>query len=149
LSEYLYDDLDGQVISTAQSNRGLLVTLECDDWESQSQSQSQTRRRQFLLLCADVQESTLTVGGVGWVKLASEHLVLLAHNSEHSELMFSSPPVNSFEVIGRLVEAHNKFYGHWRNLSEHLHASQDILSGGYGLIARGPHVVMQRYAAAI
>ncbi len=145
LSENLYEDLNGQVISTDQSNRGLLVTLECDDWENQSQR----RRRRFLLLCTDVKESTLTVGAVGWVKFVSEHPVLLEHNSDHSELMFSSAPENPFEVIGRLMEAHTELYGHWRTLAEHLNVSHSILSGGYGLVARGPHLVMQKYAAAI
>lgn len=143
LSKYLYEDLNGQVISTTQSPQWLLVTLECDDWKNQSP------RRRFLLACADVKESTLTVGGVGWVNFVSEHPVLLEHNSEHSELMFSSAPANPHEVIGRLMEAHNRFYGHWRELTEHLNASHAILQDGYGLIARGPHIVMQKYAAAI
>lgn len=143
LSERLYEDLNGEVVSVAQSNRGLLVTLECDDWDNAR------ARRRFLLHCNDVKESSLTVGGVGWLKLVSEHPVLLAHNSEHSELMFSSAPKNPYEVIGRLMEAHAKFYGHWRKLSEHLNASHSILAGGHGLIARGPHTVMQLYSAAV
>lgn len=143
LSEHLYEDLNGQVVSMVKSNLGLLVTLECDDWENKMP------RRRFLLSCADVRESTLAVSSVGWVKLVSEHPVLLAHNSEHSELFFSSAPVNPFEVIGRLMETHSTFYGHWRKLSEHLQASSVTLSGGHGLIARGPHLVMKRYAAAI
>ncbi|MBV8656988.1 MAG: hypothetical protein JO142_04100 [Burkholderiales bacterium] len=143
LSKYLYEDLNGQVDSIAQGNRGLLITLECDDWEIHG------GRRRFLLVCADVRECTLTVGPVGWVKFFTEHPVLLEHNSEHSELMFSSAPGNSYEVIGRLQEAHGKVYGHWRLLSEHLNANHEILSGGHGLVARGPHLVMQKYAAAI
>lgn len=43
-------------------------------------------------LCTNVQESTLTVGGVQEVKVVREHPVLLEHNSEHSQLMFSSAP---------------------------------------------------------
>lgn len=143
LSEYLYDDLNAEVISITKSYRGEVITLECDDKDNGD------KKKRFSILCTNVQESTLTVGGVQEVKVVSEHPVLLEHNSERSQLMFSSAPENPFEVMGRLLEAHKSFYGHWRTLSDHLHANSVILSGGYGLIARGPRVVLQVYADAI
>jgi hypothetical protein len=143
LSEYVYDDLNAEIISISQSHRGEFITLECDDRDNEY------KKRRFGILCVNVQESTLTVGGVQEVRVVDEHPVLFEHNSARSQLMFSSAPDNPFEVIGRLMEAHKNFYDHWRPLSDHLHANSAVLSGGYGLIARGPRVVLEAYADAI
>ena len=93
---------------------------------------------------------TLTVGGFTDIAITNEHPLVFKYNLPHVELYFSSAPENSYEVLGRLVEAHKKSYQDWRPLSDCINDNLiDVLRGGFGLLAQGPKIIMDAYCIAI
>lgn len=87
--------------------------------------------------------------------LTSDHVLLWEYIAPTTELYFRGKPVDSLAVIGALYERHRatagtwisfdrflNYIGDWRNLSQ-------LIGGGYGLLAKGPHQLLSEYAAVI
>lgn len=143
LSEQLYEDLNGHIRSISVENEHLCLNMECDDWSKPGE------RLHFKINCYGVRESQVEVGPIGWVEWLGSHPALVDYLEDHAELYFSSVPHDPYSVIGRLYTAHNSFYSGWRPFSMHINASANILTGGHGLIARGPRSLISALASSI
>lgn len=130
------------------SETTLLVRYAGDDWDDHD------LRKQFDLECLGVRDHELGAGfsdGIQWVE---DHPVLWPFSSEPCHLYFTSRPVDAFAVVGRLYEAHERLYEGWKNLRDHINSYfrpnlHDLLDGGNGLLADGPRVALEGYAAAL
>lgn len=146
LASLVYEDLNGRIVSVCGSGRDLEVVYECDHWRDHD------RRVAFRLLCAEVAESTVVPQvseSLGWL---GDHPVLHDHCREHANLYFSSVPDNPYEILGRLYQAHERFYEGWREFRDYVNTCGNtvtVLSGGAGLLAKGPALLVQEFEKAI
>lgn len=143
LSEAVYEDLNGRIVTVSTDDKEYHVLFECDDWRDYD------RRRRFELVFEDVPEATARPSATGGLLAADEHPILWQHNDEHVSLFFSSAPSEPTELVGRLYEAHTRLLGDWRALAEYLHANSQLLRGGHGLLAQGPKRVIDEYASVV
>ena len=142
LASLVYEDLNGLITSARGTDRGLEVVYECDHWRDHDS------RVAFLLRCSEVVESTVTPRASDDLHWTDGHPVLHDHNSEHGMLYFSSRPANPHEVVGRLYQAHETFYGGWREFREYANTCGDtvaILGNGSGVLATGPLSLLREY----
>jgi hypothetical protein len=143
LSEAVYEDLNGRIVTVSADGASYDVIFECDDWQTGS------RRRRFALQFDDVRESTATPGSSGNLKMESQHPLLWNHNDEHAEMYFSSAPAAPDDLVGLLYAAHNRLFAGWRALSDCLRASPQLLRAGNGMFAKGPRRIIEEYATAV
>ena len=138
LIEHYYDDLDGAITGFSGDTDILDITFEYDE-------SFQGEPRVATIRCRDVRESTLRPGGVAELTRPTEHPLLWQHVQPHQILSFSSAPQNPFELLGRLYTAHEQLFGRWRAPRDYIHATPEILAGGYGQLAHGPDKAIQTY----
>ena len=142
LSEAVYEDLNGQIVTVSVARDLYRVFFECDDWNNYD------RRRRFELAFNDVPEATATPSSSGFLESVVDHPILWQHNDPHAAMFFSSPPMNALELIGRMHEVHEALFGKWPR-QEYRHANSKLLAGGHGLLAQGPLKVIDAYSSAI
>lgn len=147
LSENLYEDLNGQITGVDYSN-DLVIHFQCDDWNNHEVT------RYFQITCHDVKESEVQPSSSGELELTDNHPLLWNSNKPHGRLYYSSAPNNSYEILGRMWEAHEKVFGDWRVLSDFANtynAGQLIgfCTGSYGLLAEGPMSLLECYQKAL
>ena len=101
--------------------------------------------------CGSVRSSRISNdGGVDRLWVETEHPLLLPHTEPTAELYISSRPADPDAVVGQLVEAHRAAVGGWFdclhffNTGPH-HSLRRMLDGGYGMIAKGPRSLIERY----
>ncbi len=143
LSEAVYEDLNGRIVSVSTDQETYHVLFECDDWRDND------RRRRFEFVFRDVPEATATPSASGNIQAAHEHPLLWQYNDEHVSMFFSAPPSQPLELLGSLYEAHTRLLGGWRELGDYLHASSELLHGGHGLFAKGPKRVIDDYSRVV
>jgi hypothetical protein len=149
LSQAVYEDLEGEVLSVTKDGQALRIIFECDDWRNHK------GRSRFELLCDGVAESTATPSQSGTVHLSEEDPLLWQHNEENVSLFFSSAPSEPFELLGRLYDAHVRLFGGWsqwsasREFRDYWHADADLLRAGNGRLAEGPKCVIDEYVKVI
>jgi len=143
LSEAVYEDLNGHIVTVSDDDKGYRILFRCNDWHDLKKT------RQFELVFDGVQESNATPSASGGLRLLEEHPLLWQHNSEHVSMFFSSAPSRPLEMIGHLYEAHTRLFGRWREFTDYLRADLELLRGGQGLLARGPKRAIQEYAKVI
>lgn len=103
-------------------------------------------RHVFEVVAEDVREINGYLGWVGGsIDWTEDHPLLWNHNSEWSDLYFSTTPHSPDAVLGRLYRAHEYALRQWRPFSDNLVASIETLERGRGLLARGPERLMQLY----
>jgi hypothetical protein len=144
LSEAVYEDLNGRIVSVSTDQQAHHVLFECDDWRRDHDGQ-----RRFELVFRDVPEATATPSVSGGIHAAHEHPLLWQHNDEHVSMFFSSSPSQPLELLGALYEAHSRLLGGWRELGDYLHASSELLRGGHGLFAKGPKRIIDDYSRVV
>lgn len=141
LAEAIYDDLNCSLIEMQWLDPDVLaITLACDDWDNLD------RRRRFELKCIDPTEVHCSLGAVGTLGFFAEHPLLLEHSGPHSQLFFSSAPNSPGEVyLAAHAAIHSALQG-WRDPQQYLSYApdrfQEMVSGGHGLLARGPAPVI-------
>jgi hypothetical protein len=146
LASLIYEDLNGLITSARGTERGFEVVYECDHWRDHDS------RVAFLLRCSGVAESTVTPRASDDLHWTDDHPVLHDHNSEHGILYFSSRPANPHEIVGRLYQAHETFYGGWREFREYVNTCGDtitILGNGSGVLAEGPLSLLREFEGAL
>jgi hypothetical protein len=143
LSEAVYEDLNGRIVTVSADDKAYSIFFECDDWRDH------TRRRRFEMVFEEVPEATARPSESGSLHIADEHPVLWQHNDGHVSMFFSSAPSQPLELIGQLYEAHTRLLGGWRELADYLHASSELLVSGHGLLAKGPRRVIDEYARVV
>lgn len=105
--------------------------------------------------CRSVRRSRISNDdGVAWLRIETEHPLLLPHTEPTAELYFSSRPHDPDATIGRLVEAHRAIVGGWFDCLQFFnlgpHGSlRRMLDGGFGMIAKGPAPVIDRYGQVL
>src|SRR5262245_58969210 len=122
LSECVYEDLNGRIVTVDVKLETYHVFFECDDWSDHS------RRRRFELVFRDVPEATATPSSAEGLVAVAEHPVLWQHNDGLISRFFSSAPREPMDLIGRLYEAHERLCCGWRRLSDCLHADSALLA---------------------
>jgi hypothetical protein len=143
----VYEDLEGWIKAVRETQDGLEIIYECDNWKGSRD------RLSFSLLCKQVKESSVLAGESGSLSWTDNHPVLLHHNVMQSYLYFSSIPSDPFEIIGILYEAHENIFHGWRRFSDCLHsiggATSTLLSSGHGLLASGPEPALKKLREVI
>lgn len=102
LSEAVYEDLNGRIVSADHQDDTITLVYECDYWKDPD------KRVSFLLRCTKVAETTVCPGvseGLWWT---TEHPLLLNHNEQHGSLFFTSKPTNPHEIVGVLYQTENE-----------------------------------------
>lgn len=149
LCDAVYEGLNGQVESVELLGAdGLLVRYTCDDWENPN------RRRRFDLKCYDVRRHELTASPADGIEWVADHPVLWTFTSEPCYLHFTSRPTDAYSVVGILYVTHEALYQGWRNMRDALNKCypsrlHDLLASGNGMLASGPRVALEAYAAAL
>ncbi len=143
LSESVYEDLNGHILTVTSDGETYCVIFECDDWRDND------RRRRFELVFEDVPEATATPSACGCFHIADEHPLLWRHNDESVSMFFSSASSEPFALLGRLHEAHTALFGGWRELSDYWQAGSELLRAGYGRLADGPRRAIEEYARVV
>ena len=148
LIDNFHEDLNGQITKLSSRNGDLSVCFECDSWiDTES-------RMSFNILCHDFLEKDLQIGFADIIDFTDNHQVLWPYHCEHAHLYFSSPPKNSYEIVGRLFETHERLMQGWKPFKAYINYSYNsdlpgLLEGGYGLLANGPKILLKEYAKAI
>jgi hypothetical protein len=96
-----------------------------------------------------VREATIVAGDLEEIDVRDDHPVMWDYSERHDNVYFSQAPLNPYEIIGRLFEAHKAVMYDWRPFTKYVSVSSDILAGGYGMLARGPVSLMAKYRQAI
>ncbi len=142
LSENVYEDLNGQIVSVDCQETTVTLFFECDHWKDLD------KRISIQIRCSEVVENAVSPGFSGFLQWEDNHPLLLKHNKQHGSLFFTSKPTKPYEVIGILYQAHEDLFKGWRPLSDHINQcgkTNDILASGSGLLARGPIPVLELY----
>lgn len=147
LSEELYEDLNGRIVSVDYS-KGLTIHFLCDDWNDSSIT------RTFEIECFGVQELEIQPAFSGEISFTDQHPLLWNHNEPHGYLYYSSEPESRYEILGRVWEAHEQIFGGWRPLSDYAntyHAGQfiEFCKGSNGQLAQGPRPILDIYQSAV
>ena len=142
LCENLHEELNASITSVVLSENTFQIVLQFDWWADPEQ------RNAVRIDATDVVEANLTPGPVYLVNVEADHPLLWQHNSSMGELYYSSTPMNTFEVVGRLCHAHFELFQGWRP-ETYVHATSEFLKRGNGLLARGPIEVMRAYQQAV
>jgi hypothetical protein len=148
LCENVDHHLNGQVSGVALVEDETHIRFECDDWNDPD------RRRYFMIRCRGIVEQEVQPEPCEGIDFVEDHPVLWTYHCESCYLHFTSAPANSFEIVGRLVEAHKELMGEWRPFWDYvntcyiggLHA---LLETGRGMLASGPEPLVDAYASAI
>jgi hypothetical protein len=146
LSEAVYEDLNGRIVSADHQDDRVTLVYECDYWEDPD------KRVSFLLRCSEVAETTACPGVSGDLWWTSEHPLLLNHNHQHGSLFFTSKPANLHGVVGVLYQTHEDLFQGWRPLRDHINhcgKTHEILASGNGLLARGPIPLLELYQKSV
>ncbi len=147
LSENLYDDLNGRIL-TVDYTDDLVIDFQCDDWNDPEVS------RHFRIICHGVKETEILPCVSGEVEFTSSHQLLWSYNEQQGYLYYTSKPENRYELLGRIWEAHEKVLGGWRSLADFAN-TYDVghaiafCEGSNGLLARGPKPLMDIYKVAV
>lgn len=137
--ESLEDDYDAKVIAVTRNATGALEThLEYDSFLLPTGTiQSATLR------CFGTTEWNVSTSFINSITYSHAHPLLFNHNSPQAQLFFSSAPASPSDVFFIAHKVLNTELSGWRNPCEYLHGRPEEiyahLSGGYGLLARGPH----------
>ena len=143
LEREFYDDLNGNIVSVSEANDGVSIVFKCDDWKDNSASLL------FTITCSQVVESTAKPSPTGLIKRTNDHPLLWHHNEAWADVYFSSIPKNEFEVLGHLYTTHSQLFKSWRNPSTYIHATDEFLRAGNGLLAKGPIKAIEAYQNAV
>ena len=143
LSESVYEDLNGRIVTVTTDYKTYRVIFECQDWGDYD------RRRRFELIFEDVPEATATPSGCGCFHVTDDHPLLWQHNDETVAMFFSSASSAPLDLLGRLYEAHSALFGGWRELSDYWYAGSELLRVGYGQLADGPRRAIEEYARVV
>jgi len=143
LSESVYEDLKGHIVTVSNDGITYRIIFECDDWRGHE------RRRRFELAFQDVAEANATPSMCEHFHIVDEHPLLWQHNDESVSMFFSSALSEPQTLLGQLYEAHAAMFGGWRELSDYWYAGSGLLRAGYGLLAEGPRRVIDEYARVV
>jgi hypothetical protein len=147
LASVVDEDLELQIGCVRVAGNEMVLEVSCDDWEGDS------RRRVFDLFCGSVKESHVSIGMVDALELTEEHPVLLEHKGPQGALFFSSAPARPDEVFYKVHETLRTEFAGWREPSQFLNGDPAVfrafLEGGYGLLASGPVVVLEKLEASL
>jgi len=145
--EALYEDMDGKVTSVALNSSTLDIQLEYDDLLVPRGQRSVTIR------CADPKEIEVKPDFIGSLNFVQEHPLLWNHSGPQAQLFFSSAPSSPAEVFYLAHKVLEAEFAGWRKPSDYLNGKPEVfcshLSGGYGLLARGPLRPMTALANAL
>jgi len=144
LSDKLYEDLNGQ-ITRVEHGDSLEIYFECNDWDDLNSI------RKFKITCVNVLESEIQSCFSGEIEFTEKHHLLWKHNEPHGYLYYSSEPENSYEVLGRIWEAHEIACEGWRPLSDFINTGHNVgfCNGQNGQLAHGPLPLLNAYQKAI
>ncbi|MBL0317941.1 MAG: hypothetical protein IPP74_01330 [Alphaproteobacteria bacterium] len=114
-------------------------------------------RQQWKLECRSVKDYKLQPSNKVGLEVITEHPLLFPHNKAQSELFFNGTTDKLKELLADLVIAHNKIVGTWFSLEDFVHQMPCITHVPYiknndfkfGLLAKGPDIVMQEYLKVI
>jgi hypothetical protein len=83
--------------------------------------------------------------------VSDDHVLLWEHREPFSQLNIRGPASSHGEVLWDLHERHRTVAGHWIPFDRYLNAAflANRLSGGCGVLADGPHRLLQEYAAVL
>jgi len=143
LSKELYEDLNGRITAVDHTD-DLIIHFLCNDWNDYETT------RLFRISCHGVKESEVQPSVSGEVKFTEQHQLLWNHNEPHGYLYYSSAPENRHEILGRLWESHEMFFGGWRPLTDfaNTHNSGQFIEfckGNNGQLAHGPKSLLELY----
>lgn len=110
-------------------------------------------RQEWKLECRCVKDYRLQPSNKVGLEVITEHPLLFPHNKVQSELFFNGTTDNLKGLLADLMIAHNKIVGTWFSLKDFLHQVPCLTHVPYiknsdfkfGLLAKGPDIVMQEY----
>jgi hypothetical protein len=148
LIDTVFEDLDARVTTVSVDVNGdLHLEIEYDSIVLPEGT------RMVTLKCVEPKEFTVTVGYVGNIAQFSDHPLLLNHRGPQADLYFSSAPVHPAEVFYRACSVLGSEMQGWRHPSDYLNGTPEELgrhlTGGFGLLARGPSAAMRALASSI
>jgi hypothetical protein len=142
LASAVYEDLEPRLVCAHLVGKSdLLLELECADWSGGN------LRRKFDVRCGQVKASEVSVGEAGAIEFLSDHPVLLEHKGAQGALYFSSAPASPDAVFFVAIDLLTQRFEGWRDPLNFLNGEprevRNHLTGGNGLLARGPLTVME------
>jgi hypothetical protein len=83
--------------------------------------------------------------------LSDDHVLLWEHEEPFSQLNFLAPASCHVETLWKLYERHHRVAGHWIPFERYLNpwCLSNRLSGGTGVLADGPHRLLEEYAEVL
>lgn len=105
-------------------------------------------REDWCLTCHSVIENRVALGGFHSFAVETEHAVLSRHTGPQRCLWLSRAGFEVAATIGALEMAHHRAVGHWipfRQFFNPREELQQLLEGGYGLLASGPEGMLRTY----
>ncbi len=81
-----------------------------------------------------------------------DHVLVRQHTESRQELFFRGVPQSPLETMGRLVVSHREVAGGWIPFERFITCCcnlEDLLRGGFGILADGPTFLIETYANAL
>jgi hypothetical protein len=138
----------------ANDEEDVVIRLLCATWSDASLklrlavSIDYSEQRIWEVRCEDVLTYNLDDQGAFSLELTDDHPLLWEHKQPSASAFFKGVPVNADASVGALYQAHEKAVGSWIRFGKHLNNSHGLswlLSGGHGLLARGPVPLLNVY----
>jgi hypothetical protein len=143
--QWFDDSLSGRITAVRHRDYELVIDLTC----------RHPRRDQWLLCtmsCVSVADAHVMPDVVEYFEVAASHPLLLSYAEPAYFLHFSSAPASVTAALGAMYLAHREIIGARRPFGHFFNQvmdTADLLKSGYGMLAYGPHSVMQAYHAAL
>ena len=85
------------------------------------------------------------------LSISSDHVLLWGYKDEVSQLNFAGPLCSHEKLLWDLYDRHYKVTEGWIPFERYIngHFIRNRLSGGGGLLADGPHILMREYASVL
>ncbi|MEQ8765988.1 MAG: hypothetical protein RL885_18870 [Planctomycetota bacterium] len=145
LSRVLEDSYDGAFTRIAASHFGDELVLEI--WKVQDDETSHESR--WRIRARGVREYRLEEAAGDLEVFEADHFVLRQYLEPRRALGFRGQPPSPAETVGRLWLIHRDIAGEWVPFERYLNVCaglEDLLAGGYGLLAEGPESLVRAYA---
>ncbi|MBJ2140616.1 MULTISPECIES: hypothetical protein [Delftia] len=141
LAEIFHDDSNGLITSISRSEKNeLLISIECDDWKNSR------IRREFTMVCKQWLDTDVCICSANAISVYREHPLLLNRSGRQGSLYFSSCPQDPYQIYAHIWEILHHHYKGWLAASRMMPDSpasfHTLLTGGYGLLLRGPISVL-------
>jgi len=142
------DDDDTVIVCKSVTNRApaFSIGLEISTFVGEKKTRNVT------IACEEVFAYSLKEDVASGIQLTGNHPLLWRFQQDSASAFFRGAPPDPYAAIGAIYAAHRRATGNWIGLETHLNDEielSDLLSGGHGLLAKGPISLLMSYKQAL